>query len=122
VVRSADGRGWRTSFLLFVWSLCVIHSFFLGHPDRRLPLKYTYTVVGGFRVMFNSEQCRKNSNNCIDIANNLFEPHMRAKLLAIATAWLELAGELEREATEHEELLQALRRHFQSVHVFPTKH
>ena len=72
--------------------------------------------------MVNPLQCRDNASSCIDMANNLIERDMRERLFALAAAWLELAGELERQAAEYEELLSALRLHFQAVSVSPTKH
>jgi hypothetical protein len=71
--------------------------------------------------MVNPLQCRDNASSCIDMANNLIERDMRERLFTLAAAGLELAGELEREA-EYEELLSALRLHFQGVGVSPTKH
>jgi hypothetical protein len=56
------------------------------------------------------------------MANNLIERDMRERLFALAAAWLELAGELERQAAEYEELLSALRLHFSGASVSPTKH
>jgi hypothetical protein len=56
--------------------------------------------------MVNPGQCRSNADSCIEMAN--------------ARAWLEIAGHLEREDAEHEELLRALARHFRPVRVFPT--
>jgi hypothetical protein len=77
--------------------------------------------------MVNPIKCRSNASSCIDMANhlmadNLIERDMRERLFALAAAWLELAAELEREAADYEELLSALRRHFQVVSMSTTKH
>jgi hypothetical protein len=72
--------------------------------------------------MLDPKSCRNNANSCIAIANVLTEPEMRDTLFALAMAWLNLAGELEREASEYEEMLEALRRHFDLRRVYPTKH
>jgi nitrate reductase assembly molybdenum cofactor insertion protein NarJ len=69
--------------------------------------------------MIDPKSCRNNANSCIEMANDLTEPEMRDRLLALATEWLKLAGELEHEATEYEQMLAALRRHFDLVPVYP---
>jgi hypothetical protein len=50
------------------------------------------------------------------MANDAADPGMRERLLG--PAWLEIAGYLEREAAEYDELLRALARHFQAVRGF----
>jgi hypothetical protein len=70
--------------------------------------------------MVNPEQCRSNANSCIEMANDAADPDMRERLFGLALAWLEIAGDLEREDAEHQELLRALARHFRPVRVFPT--
>jgi hypothetical protein len=72
--------------------------------------------------MFTSEHCRANANRCIEMANEVTEPEMRHKLLALAADWFKLAREFEREAAEYEETLQALRRHLGAQDVVATKH
>jgi hypothetical protein len=73
-------------------------------------------------VMLNAKNCRKNADACIDLANDLIEPEMRERLFTLAMAWLEMADEFDREAVEHEETLNALRRHLGAVAVSPTMH
>jgi hypothetical protein len=72
--------------------------------------------------MVNPGQCRSNANSCIEMANDAANPDMKERLFALASAWLEIAGDLEREAAEQEELLRALARHFRAVRVLPTSH
>jgi hypothetical protein len=62
--------------------------------------------------MVNPGQCRSNANSCIEMANDAADPDMRERLFGLALAWLEIAGDMEREDAEHEELLRALARHF----------
>ena len=68
--------------------------------------------------MVNPGQCRSNANSCIEMANDAADPDMRERLFGIALAWLEIAGDLEGEDAEHEELLRALARHFRPARVF----
>jgi hypothetical protein len=70
--------------------------------------------------MVNPGRCRGNANNCIEMANDSADPEARERLFGLALAWLEIAGDLEREDAEHEELLRTLARHFRPVRVFPT--
>jgi hypothetical protein len=72
--------------------------------------------------MLNAKYCRTNANACIEMANDLIEPEMRERLFTLAMAWLKMADEFDREATEHEETLNALRRHLSAVAIGPTMH
>jgi hypothetical protein len=71
--------------------------------------------------MLTSHHCHDNANRCIEMANEVCEPEMRDKLFALAAEWLNMARELEREAMEYEEMLQALRRHL-GVQMVAVKH
>jgi hypothetical protein len=72
--------------------------------------------------MLNAKYCRTNANACIDLANDLIEPETRDRLFTLAMAWLRMADEFDREAVEHEETLNALRRHLGAVAVSRTMH
>jgi hypothetical protein len=56
------------------------------------------------------------------MAKAVAEPAIRAELLSLATEWLNMAREFEREAAEYEETLQALQRHLGAQEVIATKH
>jgi hypothetical protein len=56
------------------------------------------------------------------MANEVTGPEMRDKLFALAAEWLDMAREFEREATEYEEMLKALRRHLGVHPIVASKH
>jgi hypothetical protein len=56
------------------------------------------------------------------MAKAVTEPAMREKLLSLATEWLDMAREFEREAIEHEETLQVLRWYLGVKQVAATRH
>jgi hypothetical protein len=56
------------------------------------------------------------------MASEVTEPEMRKKLFALAAEWLDMAREFEREASEYEEMLKALRRHLGVQQIVASKH
>ena len=48
------------------------------------------------RYAVNSQECLKNAKDCLEQANRATSANVRAELLRVAMAWIELAEEIDR--------------------------
>jgi hypothetical protein len=55
------------------------------------------------RYAVNSQECLKNAQDCTEQANRATSANVRAELLRVAMAWIELAEEIDRLAAFQQE-------------------